>query len=64
VTGRIGIDDVARVVYGGRYPAKAVVGETVPATATVCEGRDAVAATRARCDLNIAMNCSVVTKRP
>ena len=46
MAGRIGIDDVAPVVSGGRYPAKAVVGEVVPVTATVWrEGHDAVAAT-------------------
>ncbi len=46
VTGRIGIDDVAPVIAGGRYPAKAVVGEVVPVAATVWrEGHDAVAAT-------------------
>jgi starch synthase (maltosyl-transferring) len=46
VAGRIGIDDVAPVVSGGRYPAKAVVGEVVPVRATVWrEGHDAVAAT-------------------
>jgi starch synthase (maltosyl-transferring) len=46
VAGRIGIDDVAPVVSGGRYPAKAVVGEIVPVRATVWrEGHDAVAAT-------------------
>ncbi|BBZ08548.1 alpha-1,4-glucan:maltose-1-phosphate maltosyltransferase [Mycolicibacterium doricum] len=46
VAGRIGIDDVAPVVSGGRYPAKAVVGEVVPVSATVWrEGHDAVSAT-------------------
>ena len=46
VAGRIEIDDVAPVVSGGKYPAKAVVGEVVPITATVWrEGHDAVAAT-------------------
>jgi starch synthase (maltosyl-transferring) len=46
VVGRIGIDDVQPVVSGGRYPAKAVVGEVVPVRATVWrEGHDAVAAT-------------------
>jgi starch synthase (maltosyl-transferring) len=46
VVGRIGIDDVEPVVSGGRYPAKAVVGEVVPVRATVWrEGHDAVAAT-------------------
>jgi starch synthase (maltosyl-transferring) len=46
VVGRIGIDDVAPVVSGGKYPAKAVVGEIVPVRATVWrEGHDAVAAT-------------------
>ena len=46
MAGRIGIDDVAPVVSGGRYPAKAVVGEVVPVQATVWrEGHDAVAAT-------------------
>jgi starch synthase (maltosyl-transferring) len=46
VAGRIGIDDVAPVVSGGRFPAKAVVGEVVPVRATVWrEGHDAVAAT-------------------
>ena len=44
--GRIEIDDVAPVVSGGVYPAKAVVGEVVPVCATVWrEGHDAVAAT-------------------
>jgi starch synthase (maltosyl-transferring) len=46
VAGRIEIDDVQPVVSGGRFPAKAVVGEIVPVTATVWrEGHDAVAAT-------------------
>lgn len=46
VVGRIGIDDVAPVVSGGRFPAKAVVGEILPVRATVWrEGHDAVAAT-------------------
>jgi starch synthase (maltosyl-transferring) len=46
VAGRIGIDDVEPVVSGGRFPAKAVVGEVVPVSATVWrEGHDAVAAT-------------------
>ncbi|MCV7414078.1 alpha-1,4-glucan--maltose-1-phosphate maltosyltransferase [Mycolicibacterium litorale] len=46
MAGRIGIDDVAPVVSGGRYPAKAVVGEVVPVRATVWrEGHDAVSAT-------------------
>ena len=44
--GRIAIDDVAPVVSGGTYPAKAVVGEIVPVCATVWrEGHEAVAAT-------------------
>jgi starch synthase (maltosyl-transferring) len=46
VAGRIEIDDVAPVVSGGRFPAKAVTGEVVPVKATVWrEGHDAVAAT-------------------
>jgi starch synthase (maltosyl-transferring) len=46
VPGRIEIDDVQPVVSGGRFPAKAVVGEVVPVCATVWrEGHDAVAAT-------------------
>ncbi|RYJ04591.1 MAG: DUF3416 domain-containing protein, partial [Actinomycetales bacterium] len=46
MTGRLGIDDVTPEVAGGRDPAKAVVGEHVPVTATVWrEGHDAVAAT-------------------
>ena len=46
MAGRIEIDDVAPVVSGGRYPAKAVVGEVVPVTATVWrEGHDALSAT-------------------
>jgi hypothetical protein len=46
VVGRIEIDDVAPVVSSGRYPAKAVVGEVVPVTATVWrEGHDALSAT-------------------
>jgi starch synthase (maltosyl-transferring) len=44
--GRLGIDDVTPTVSCGRFPAKAVVGEHVPVTATVWrEGHDAVAAT-------------------
>ena len=44
--GRIVVDDVAPVVSGGTYPAKAVVGEPVPVCATVWrEGHEAVAAT-------------------
>ena len=46
MVGRIGIDDFAPVVSGGKFPAKAVVGEIVPVRATVWrEGHDAVAAT-------------------
>ncbi len=46
MSGRIEIDDVAPAVSGGRFPAKAVVGEVVPVSATVWrEGHDAVAAT-------------------
>ncbi len=44
--GRIPVLDVSPVVEGGRWPAKAVVGEMVPVEATVFrEGHDAVAAT-------------------
>ena len=44
--GRIEIDDVQPVVSGGKFPAKAVVGEVIPICATVWrEGHDAVAAT-------------------
>ncbi|CAN5805098.1 alpha-1,4-glucan--maltose-1-phosphate maltosyltransferase [soil metagenome] len=44
--GRIEIDDVQPVVSGGKFPAKAVVGEVIPVCATVWrEGHDAVAAT-------------------
>lgn len=44
--GRIEIDDVQPVVSGGKYPAKAVVGETIPVSATVWrEGHEAAAAT-------------------
>jgi starch synthase (maltosyl-transferring) len=44
--GRIPVLNVGPVVDGGRWPAKAVVGEQVPITATVFrEGHDAVGAT-------------------
>ncbi|MHA3020191.1 alpha-1,4-glucan--maltose-1-phosphate maltosyltransferase [Mycobacterium sp. BMJ-28] len=44
--GRIEIDDVEPVLSGGRFPAKAVVGEVVPVSAVVWrEGHDAVAST-------------------
>ncbi|GAB3171836.1 alpha-1,4-glucan--maltose-1-phosphate maltosyltransferase [Myceligenerans halotolerans] len=44
--GRIPVIQVSPVVEGGRWPAKAAVGEVVPVTATVFrEGHDAVAAT-------------------
>src|SRR5688572_12062789 len=43
---RVVVDEVFPVVSGGRYPAKAVVGEHVPVRAEVWrEGHDAVAAT-------------------
>ncbi|WP_236795102.1 alpha-1,4-glucan--maltose-1-phosphate maltosyltransferase [Amycolatopsis sp. GM8] len=46
MTGRLGIDDVTPMVSCGQYPAKAVVGEHVPVSATVWrEGHDALAAT-------------------
>ncbi|MBB4683081.1 alpha-1,4-glucan--maltose-1-phosphate maltosyltransferase [Amycolatopsis jiangsuensis] len=46
MSGRLGIDDVRPTVSCARYPAKAVVGEHFPVTATVWrEGHDAVAAT-------------------
>ena len=45
VTGRLGIDDVTPAAGGGRYPSKAVVGESIPIRAVVWrEGHDAVAA--------------------
>ena len=44
--GRIPVLEVAPVVEGGRWPAKAAVGEVVPIEATVFrEGHDAVSAT-------------------
>ncbi len=44
--GRIPVVDVSPVVEGGRWPAKATVGEVVPVRATVFrEGHDAVSAT-------------------
>nr|WP_265521938.1 maltotransferase domain-containing protein [Oerskovia sp. JB1-3-2] len=44
--GRIPVLELSPVVEGGRWPAKAVVGEMVPIEATVFrEGHDAVAAT-------------------
>jgi len=43
--GRLGLDDIVPVVSCGCYPARAVVGEQVPISATVIrEGHDAVAA--------------------
>ena len=46
MAGRVEVDDVEPVISCGRYPAKAVVGETVPVRATVWrEGHDGVAAT-------------------
>src|SRR5574337_56314 len=50
--GRVVVDDVQPVVSCGRYPAKAVVGETVPVSAAVWrEGHEAVAATLVVCYL-------------
>ncbi|HEY4003623.1 MAG TPA: alpha-1,4-glucan--maltose-1-phosphate maltosyltransferase [Pseudonocardia sp.] len=46
MTGRLGIDEVTPAAGGGRYPSKAVVGESVPVRATVWrEGHDALGAT-------------------
>ncbi|MGU3437748.1 maltotransferase domain-containing protein [Actinomycetes bacterium M1A6_2h] len=46
MTGRLGIDDVLPDTAAGRFPAKAVVGETFPVSAAVWrEGHDAIAAT-------------------
>lgn len=46
MSGRFAISDMAPVVENGSHPAKAVVGEHVPITATVWrEGHEAVAAT-------------------
>jgi starch synthase (maltosyl-transferring) len=46
MTGRLGIEEVAPSVGCGRYPAKAVVGEHIPVSATVWrDGHDAVSAT-------------------
>ncbi|MEU4449426.1 maltotransferase domain-containing protein [Actinosynnema sp. NPDC050801] len=46
MNGRLVVDDVTPEVSSGRHPAKAVVGEHVPISATVWrEGHDAVAAT-------------------
>jgi starch synthase (maltosyl-transferring) len=45
VTGRLGITDVAPAISCGRYPARAVISEQLPISATVFrEGHDAVAA--------------------
>ncbi|MTD16721.1 DUF3416 domain-containing protein [Nakamurella sp. YIM 132087] len=45
MAGRIGLTDIGPSVAGGRYPAKASVGESIEITATVFrEGHDAVAA--------------------
>ncbi|MBI3687109.1 MAG: alpha-1,4-glucan--maltose-1-phosphate maltosyltransferase [Actinobacteria bacterium] len=45
MTGRLGLIDVSPAVSGGRYPARAVVGERLPVAATVFrEGHEAVAA--------------------
>src|SRR4051794_31790724 len=44
--GRIPIVDVGPVLEGGRWPARAVVGEAIPITATIFrEGHDAEGAT-------------------
>ncbi|WP_137725163.1 alpha-1,4-glucan--maltose-1-phosphate maltosyltransferase [Prescottella subtropica] len=46
MSGRLAIDDVLPCLDGGRFPAKAVVGEVFPVSATVWrEGHDAVATT-------------------
>jgi starch synthase (maltosyl-transferring) len=46
VTGRLGIDDVTPAAGGGRYPSKAVLGESIPISAVVWrEGHDALGAT-------------------
>jgi len=46
VPARLAIDDVLPSIDGGRFPAKAVVGEVFPVSATVWrEGHAAVAAT-------------------
>ena len=46
MSGRIEIDDVRPVVSCGRYPAKAVVGELVPVSASVWrDGHDVIGAT-------------------
>jgi starch synthase (maltosyl-transferring) len=45
MTGRFAIEDITPVVSAGLYPARAVVGELMPVSATVFrEGHDAVAA--------------------
>jgi len=45
VTGRLGIDEVTPASGGGRYPSKAVVGESIPITAVVWrEGHDKLGA--------------------
>ncbi|RAV32549.1 alpha-1,4-glucan--maltose-1-phosphate maltosyltransferase [Corynebacterium heidelbergense] len=46
MTGRLGIDNVSPVISLGQYPAKGVVGQVFPVSATVWrEGHDAVSAT-------------------
>ncbi|GAB2913364.1 maltotransferase domain-containing protein [Streptomyces mayteni] len=52
MSGRFNIDNVSPLVAGGTYPAKAVVGESIPIAATVWrEGHD-------------ALDCAVVWKGP
>ncbi|MGC4932459.1 maltotransferase domain-containing protein [Gordonia sp. DT30] len=44
--GRMGIDDIQPLVSAGQYPAKAVVGEAIPVSATAWrEGHDALGVT-------------------
>ncbi len=61
--GRIPVTQIRPSVDAGRWPAKAIVGETVPVTATVFrEGHDAVAATVVATPPATAGNKAVVAR--
>ena len=61
MAGRLGLNDLAPSVAGGRYPAKAVIGQEITVSATVFrEGHEAVGANLLWCPPGVAADAAAL----